>query len=159
MQNALTSIGLNARVKWPNDVYVGQKKIAGILIENQLQGTQIRQSIIGVGLNVNQTKFPEGLNATSCMLELKNTQDLDHVFLLFYKALDDYYDLLKREEFQRLKDMYYSHLLGYKEERFFQINEEKKCGIIQGVNTSGQLELLVGGETQVFDLKEVKFLF
>ena len=44
-------------VKWPNDIYVGDKKIAGILIENELRGTRINKAIIGVGLNVNQAEF------------------------------------------------------------------------------------------------------
>lgn len=50
----LESLGIEALVKWPNDIYVGNRKIAGILIENQLSGTMIERSIVGIGLNVNQ---------------------------------------------------------------------------------------------------------
>ena len=47
----------NVSIKWPNDIYVGDKKICGILIENHLQGGVIKDSILGVGLNVNQLRF------------------------------------------------------------------------------------------------------
>ena len=51
------TIGMEASIKWPNDIYVGERKICGILIENRLQGSVIKESIIGIGLNVNQTEF------------------------------------------------------------------------------------------------------
>jgi len=54
---ALSQVGVDARIKWPNDIYVGNKKIAGILIENSLRNARIETSIIGVGLNVNQLRF------------------------------------------------------------------------------------------------------
>lgn len=57
----LKSEGVVSRIKWPNDIYVGGKKICGILIENRLSGKNIASSIIGVGLNLNQTEFPDDL--------------------------------------------------------------------------------------------------
>lgn len=57
----LRNFGIEAKVKWPNDIYVGQRKICGILIENSLTGMQINHSIIGIGLNVNQMQFPESV--------------------------------------------------------------------------------------------------
>ena len=60
---------IKARIKWPNDIYAGDEKICGILIENSLKGSEIDWSIIGIGLNVNQTAFPEDLpNPTSMKL-------------------------------------------------------------------------------------------
>ena len=53
--------GVNARIKWPNDIYVGDRKICGILIENVLEGGRLRASIIGIGLNLNQSRFPAEL--------------------------------------------------------------------------------------------------
>ena len=61
--------GLNARIKWPNDIYVGDRKIAGILIENGLQGQSLVRSIIGIGINLGQRDFPTELpNPTSVSL-------------------------------------------------------------------------------------------
>ena len=67
--DTLGSYGIDAWIKWPNDIYCTDKKICGILIENSLMGEQIRWSIIGIGLNVNQTDFPTDLpNPTSMTL-------------------------------------------------------------------------------------------
>ena len=66
--DTLEDYGIAARVKWPNDIYVGAGKIAGILIENDICGSTLARSIIGVGLNVNQEKFSEGLPNPVSML-------------------------------------------------------------------------------------------
>ena len=55
--SALSDFGIESRIKWPNDVVVGKDKICGILIENALMGEQVKYSIVGIGLNVNQTEF------------------------------------------------------------------------------------------------------
>lgn len=68
--DALASFGVTAMVKWPNDIYVDSRKIAGILIENDIRGERLWRSVVGVGLNVNQTTFPAELpNPTSMRLE------------------------------------------------------------------------------------------
>ena len=59
--NYLLEKGIEARIKWPNDIWVGDKKICGILIENILDGSFIRDSIIGIGFNLNEDKWPEDL--------------------------------------------------------------------------------------------------
>jgi len=69
--------GLDARIKWPNDIYVDGKKICGILIEHKLSGKMLASSIIGIGINVNQTVFPVDLpNATSVKMETGESFDL-----------------------------------------------------------------------------------
>lgn len=66
----LGSKGIDARIKWPNDIYVRNRKICGILIENTLRGSAIASSIVGIGLNVNQRTFPpELINPTSMSLQ------------------------------------------------------------------------------------------
>ena len=66
-------------LKWPNDVLVERQKIAGVLIENQWKGNNLFSSIIGVGLNVNQTHFEYGFDATSMKLLSANDYDLKEV--------------------------------------------------------------------------------
>jgi BirA family transcriptional regulator, biotin operon repressor / biotin---[acetyl-CoA-carboxylase] ligase len=69
LREFLASEGITARIKWPNDIYVGDLKICGILIENILDGSNVSASIIGVGLNLNQTDFPSDIpNPTSISL-------------------------------------------------------------------------------------------
>ncbi len=70
LAETLLGYGIPATIKWPNDVYVGDKKIAGILIENDLMGPSICKSMIGVGVNLNQRTFdPDLPNPTSFLLE------------------------------------------------------------------------------------------
>lgn len=62
--------GVEVRVKWPNDIWVGEKKICGILIENILEGPRVRESIVGIGLNLNETGWPSGLPNPVSLREL-----------------------------------------------------------------------------------------
>ena len=91
----LSKYGIEAKIKWPNDIYVGDKKICGLLIEHSLRGSSISWSIIGVGLNVNQTVFPPYLpNPTSMAIQsgvqnsLKDV--LDDFLNIFSRRLEEY---------------------------------------------------------------------
>jgi BirA family biotin operon repressor/biotin-[acetyl-CoA-carboxylase] ligase len=75
-------------VKWPNDVLVGRRKIAGILIENDLMGEWVTGSVVGVGINVNSTGFPEDLMATSVMLEGGAAVGLGEMLTALSEALE-----------------------------------------------------------------------
>ena len=69
--------GVDSRIKWPNDIWCGSRKVAGVLIENIVRGSEIEASIVGVGLNLNQTSFPEDLpNPTSLALLTGQEYDL-----------------------------------------------------------------------------------
>ena len=72
----LSTYGIKAEIKWPNDIYVGDRKICGILIENSFRGNAISSSIIGIGLNINQRNFNVNLpNPTSMLLCMQNQDD------------------------------------------------------------------------------------
>jgi len=70
----LKSKGIPARIKWPNDIWVGDRKICGILIENILDGKHISESIVGIGLNVNEKDWPEELPNPVSMRELSGKE-------------------------------------------------------------------------------------
>lgn len=74
LRRFLLGKGINARIKWPNDIYVGDKKICGILIENILSGKEVSSSVIGIGLNVNQLQFPQDLPNPVSMAQLTSEQ-------------------------------------------------------------------------------------
>ena len=57
--DGICSLGVNAIIKWPNDIYIRSKKVAGILIENNLRGGVLQESVVGIGVNVNHATFPE----------------------------------------------------------------------------------------------------
>lgn len=90
----LSKHGIEAKIKLPNDIYVRSKKICGILIENSLCGNKIKWSIVGIGINVNQTIFPSSLpNPTSMLLEKNFTaQSLDLLLNQFHEIYSRYYD-------------------------------------------------------------------
>ena len=70
LRDYLLSRGIEARIKWPNDIWVGERKICGILIENILDGEMIASSIVGIGLNMNETVWPEELPNPVSMRQL-----------------------------------------------------------------------------------------
>ncbi len=111
----ISSYGIDAEIKWPNDIYVGKNKICGILIENSLSGTALSSSIIGIGLNINQRNFNVNLiNPTSMTLCLPEYGDfdirkcLDEFLQIFKKNLDAH--LVRKEASSDLEKLYLSKL-------------------------------------------------
>ena len=85
----LAEYGIEARIKLPNDIYVGDRKVCGILIEHSLQGEHLSHSIIGVGLNVNQLIFDPSLpNPTSMQLCLAGAQEQLNIANLLEQFMD-----------------------------------------------------------------------
>ena len=70
LRDYLLAHGVEARIKWPNDIWVGDRKICGILIENTLEGAAVRESIVGIGLNLNETGWPAELPNPVSLTEL-----------------------------------------------------------------------------------------
>lgn len=88
MLSFLESEGVRARIKWPNDVWVGDRKICGMLIENNLEGTMVRESIVGIGLNLNQTAFDPALPNPVSLRQLTGREyDPSEVLLRLYKEI------------------------------------------------------------------------
>ena len=95
----LLSKGVESRIKWPNDIYVGDRKICGILIENILDGKQVSSSMIGIGLNLNQDRFPADLpNPVSLRQLTGRTYDLRTELVLLREALKKTASLLDSQE-------------------------------------------------------------
>ncbi|MFN6116021.1 MAG: biotin--[acetyl-CoA-carboxylase] ligase [Flavobacteriales bacterium] len=82
----------DVRIKWPNDVLVERRKVAGILIQNDLAGDRVAWSIIGIGINVNSSLFDESLAATSLSLEAGGHVDLHVVLQDLLTRFKDYWD-------------------------------------------------------------------
>ena len=79
IKETLTKLDLRGvKVKWPNDIYINDKKISGILIESQIFNKKIKQVVIGIGLNINQNNFDD-LNATSILKETGNKSDIKYI--------------------------------------------------------------------------------
>jgi BirA family transcriptional regulator, biotin operon repressor / biotin---[acetyl-CoA-carboxylase] ligase len=147
-------------VKWSNDIYVGQEKIAGILIQNGVSGTHLQYSVIGIGLNVNQMKFADFVpNATSLQLQSGQMYDLELILKQICQKLEQYYLLLKFGHFDRLDALYLQHLYQYQQLALYQrLDGRVFRGTILGVTDIGRLQILTDAkELETFDLKEIKF--
>lgn len=158
LNKTLCDLNLDAKVKWPNDILIGDKKVAGILIENQIQGQQIKHAIIGVGLNVNQKEFPASVNASSLSLELGEDQDIDEIFGQFFNYLDFYFDLLEQGNYNVLLNRYYACLYRYQEWHRFVAKDAEFFGKIIGIDDNGLLQIQTEDSLRKFDLKEVQFI-
>ena len=110
----LQTLGLTAAIKWPNDIYIGPNKICGILIEHQLSGNNLLSSIIGIGINVNQTHF-EGAPILLQFLETGIRQDIDLLLPLVLHPIQKWYQTLKENKIG-LIDRSYENLLINKED-------------------------------------------
>lgn len=154
----LRKIGLSAHIKWPNDIYVGDRKICGMLIENNLSGAVIRSSIIGIGLNVNQSYF-DLTTATSIKLEKGQSFPIQEILFSFIGSFNLFYDQLMSSRLQDIEDLYESNLLGYEQKRIFEDETGEFLGIIRGVDPNGKLRMEVNGVEQTYDLKQLRFIF
>ena len=154
----LNDLGIDAKIKWPNDIYVNDKKIAGILVENQIQIDKITTTIIGIGLNINQTKFEDADKITSIQLEKGRTCEIADVFFQVYGYIDFYLDHLMQGNFDLLLFAYYKHMYRIMEKHMFMANGVEFQGEILGINDFGRLKLKTKNSIETFDIKEIKFL-
>lgn len=149
------------KIKWPNDIYVNDKKIAGILIEHTIAGDTIAGTIAGVGININQTLFDHHLpNPTSLKLETGCQYD---TAALIREMIDigknSYYPLLLNRQYNLLKDEYLHHLYHINEMHWYDIKGTKKEASIIGTNDFGQLLLEDRhGIIYTCGTKEVRFM-
>ncbi len=155
----LEDLGLSTlKIKWPNDIYCEDQKIAGILIESTIKRNRVHGSVVGIGLNVNQSNFISENNPTSILKKLGNEIELKEGLnqLLFF--IEKEYILLKSGEIERIKNNYLDNFYWLNENRNFKLNNETIQGIIRGVNSIGRLQIEINKELKSFDLKEVEFL-
>jgi BirA family biotin operon repressor/biotin-[acetyl-CoA-carboxylase] ligase len=127
-------------IKWPNDLYVGQKKIGGILIENKIQGAGMHYSLVGIGLNINQQHFQE-LRATSLAHSVGERLALTHELPKLLLALEQHYLRLRSGDYTFIRSHYRSHLLGLDQTRSFCLNDRTTEARLIGVSEQGRLQL------------------
>ena len=160
INNYLNSKIQGFKIKWPNDIYYQNKKICGILIENSLSGQKIKNSVTGIGININQTNFPDKIpNA----LSLKNITGIDynienelHLLLNF---IFEKYKLLSPDNFNQIDKEYMQNLYKINITAKF----KDKYGIFEGkiIGTTPEGKLIIkttGGDIRYYNFKEVEFL-
>lgn len=148
-------------IKWPNDIYVENKKIGGILIENSIQGAYMGWSVVGIGLNVNQIVFNDlQKNITSLCLETGQEYAILSLIKQLCVFIEEFYLLLKYDRLAEIHELYMLVLYKYEVWCSFETNV---LGLITAkiieVLPSGELGLLLSdGKKQYFGFKEIRFL-
>lgn len=147
------------KIKWPNDIYYGDKKVAGILIENAINGNSLTTSVVGIGLNVNQTDFPDTLPNPSSLKLIKGRDfDLMEVRNQLSHFLEKYYLQLRQMHFNFLDKAYTVALYRYQQTHEFRQGEKVLRGEINGVTKEGKLVLHCNGKEHRFAFKEVEYV-
>ena len=147
------------KIKWPNDVYVDDKKIAGILINNSIQGDEMSSSIIGIGLNVNQDKFySDAPNPVSLKMLSKKEYDLDWILNRLCDYINFRFRGLMRDR-NKIDEEYLKNLYRFGVFEKYKIDNKIIKAKITGLDEYGKLCLeSKEGEKYSCDLKEVEFI-
>ena len=147
------------KIKWPNDIYYADKKLGGMLIENLLQGSQIKQSVVGIGLNVNQETFPDWVpNPTSVFQILQRNEDLKLILSHICNNIEAWYLNLKAGKTALVRETYLSRLYWLNEQRNFRSNGSIIEGQIIDVKDNGLLVVQTNDGEKEFSFKEIEFL-
>ena len=157
----LAEYGIEAKIKWTNDIYVGDKKLVGILIEHSLAATTLRRTIVGVGINVNQREFDSSIPNPVSMAQLLDKQlDAEEVLKCFLDNLQRNYNVLREGAKEALHERYNTLLYRKGEYHTYALpSGERFSAKIVGTAPSGALRLEnEQGETKDYLFKEVEFV-
>lgn len=149
-----------ALIKWPNDIYVDRKKIAGILIEHVLRGDKLLHTIAGIGININQERFPEDIpHPTSLLLETGQKWNVTELLDEYWQTLFDNREHCAPAHAQELKEQYMKFLYLYNQHHSYIILGEKVEARIIDIDEYGRLVLeTLTGKRIVCGFKEIAFL-
>lgn len=146
-------------VKWPNDINYSNKKICGILIENSISGMNIKKSIVGIGLNINQKVFPENLPFAESLSNITGkeysiTEELTDLLDNIYEQ----YHHLKKTPFTQIDRLYHKNLYKIDQVHTFTDENGEFKGTITGTLPNGKLQIKIDKkETREYSFKEVIF--
>lgn len=156
----LTSLSVpNLSIKWPNDIMSGNHKICGILIETTFKMHSIKNTILGIGLNVNQKEFPPHLpNASSLINECNQVFDLDKLLAKLVSEIKTQMSRIEGNENDKVYAEYQGYLYKKDIPTAFK-NEQTQLffmGMIKGVSRSGKLQVQLEDDSITeFDIKEI----
>jgi BirA family biotin operon repressor/biotin-[acetyl-CoA-carboxylase] ligase len=150
-----------SKIKWPNDIYVNNDKIAGILIESTIMGSQIESCVAGIGLNINQTIFlSDAPNPVSLKLLTGKDFNTDELLQDLSVALDKKYKQLLNEDFETIMKEYISRLYKINVWSDYRDKTGAFAGRIISVHENGliKIEKKKTGIVTEYSFKEVEFI-
>ena len=153
--------GIETNIKWPNDIYVGDRKICGILIEHSLMGDRLSASIVGVGLNVNQKEFVSDAKNPVSMNQLTHRtyrleEELNELLVCF--AAD--YAVADSVDFASVEQRYLEKMYRRGEEHSYVDTESGRTfrGVIMGVDEYACLRVMTESGERRFAFKEIAYI-
>ncbi len=165
VSNAITDIVAkhipNVEIKWPNDIYVDNQKLAGILIENTLRGSQIADTIVGLGLNVNQTVFTSNAPNPVSMKTICNRElDVNEIMLEIQKTIEQWMQKVDSKQFGEIRTAYAERLFRNDGElHAFADKDGQFEASISSIRPEGHLVLTDSqGVDRQYAFKEVEFI-
>jgi BirA family biotin operon repressor/biotin-[acetyl-CoA-carboxylase] ligase len=159
--DTMAEFAIECRTKWTNDLYAGDSKLAGVLIEHQLSTEGIVRTIVGIGLNINQREFPADLpNPTSMALLRSVSFDRREVLERYMANLEAWYGRLLEGNKSAIEERYRELMYHLDEQHIYALaSGEKFRAIIRGVRPSGELCLEhEDGTIREYAFKEVEFV-
>lgn len=150
-------LGKELKIKWPNDIYYGDQKLGGILIENTLKGQHIETAIVGIGLNVNQIQFNTP-TATSLKEITGADYEVNELIEQLLVELEKKYLALKSNELKNLEFQYLRRLYRFETESLYESAGGSFKGKITGINAHGLLQIQEDGVMHEFAFKEIKYM-
>ena len=160
IHDAMKCYGVDTRLKWPNDIYAGNRKLAGILLELDYAGAFVEQAIIGIGLNVNQENFPP-MDRTPVSMKMLRKRDfiLDDALATILDLFEHYYTEMRFGNRDAIAAEYKRVLLGMDERHTFIDYNGRFDAVIQDVESDGHLILRRNdGSTGRYAFKEVEMV-
>lgn len=161
LTDTFAAYGLEARVKWTNDIYIGDRKAVGILIEHNLSGEKLSRTVVGIGVNVNQTQFDPSLpNPVSMRQAAGRPFDRMEVLDTLYGALMCRYGQLEGGDREALQLEYRERLYRLGARQRFRLRDGSETwGVICGVRPSGELLVDHGdGRMGAYLFREIEFI-
>ena len=156
LAKALENVLPEVKVKWPNDIYVNGLKIAGILIENTVSGAFLSESVVGIGLNVNQIQLLPG--ATSLARECHKPFETEQVLQWTIQEIMWSFFKLKAEGWEKIRSLYYAKLYKMAIPHDYQLPDGSQFrAVLKGISEDGKLVLITNNGEKRYDFKEVMF--
>lgn len=151
-------LGEQLKIKWPNDIFFEDRKLGGVLIENTIQGMELKESVVGIGINVNQENLDNLDNACSIKQLLHHEYILTDLLYELCGSIEKNYVQLKNQGVLGLKSLYINHLYGLNQVRKFSLDGVLVEGKIVDVDDGGQLIVDFNGYSLKFNFKEIQFV-
>ncbi len=151
-------VGKQVEIKWPNDVLIRRKKVAGVLVETSAQSGAVDYVVVGIGLNVNQAEFPDDLaeRATSLFLETGNAYDQTTLVVSLMRFLDANYARLTSGDTESILNLWRAHCEMFGKHITFYQGSIKREGIAIDIDERGFLKVLIDHKEEILSQAEIQ---